>query len=300
MEPIKKILKEIIGFIFRFLDMNFFIREFFFRNKVTIIVYHNPSPKFLEKHLKYMSNYYNFIPLERLVNAIYDKDWSVIPQKSLVITFDDGYRDNYKLLGIFRVYNIHPTIYLCSHIINTKRKFWWNTGIQDYRKLKKYNNNKRLRILKNSTDYELAKEYPNRQALNLKEIREMAPFVDFQSHTKFHPVLTCCKNKESREEIEVSKNYLESLLNKSIKHFSYPNGDYTDREIKFLKKFGYKSGRTEDIGWNDIKTDPFKLKAMTIEDDASLNVFCAQISGFFGYIRYLRAGRFKGIRPKYH
>lgn len=207
------------------------------------------------------------------------------------------YRWAGKLLDIFKQYNIYPTIYLCSHIVNTNRKFWFRTGFRNFQGLKKYSNKQRLKALKEAVDYKPKKEYAIRQALNLKELKEMAPYVDFQSHSKFHPILTISIDRECREEIEGSKDYLAILLNKDIKHYCYPNGDYADREIEYIKDSGYKSARTLDIGWNDINSDPYKLKAMPIQDDASVNTLCARISGFFGYLRYLRYGSFKGIHP---
>ena len=127
----------------------------------------------------------------------------------------------------------------------------------------------------------------------------MSPFVDFQSHSKFHPVLTTCTDDECKEELVESKAYLEKLLNKKIIHFSYPNGDYSEREIEYLKKSGYKSARTLDIGWNDVNSDPYRLKALGIEDCASINILCGQIIGIFRYFKYLRYGSFKGIRPSF-
>lgn len=292
-------MKEIIGFIFRFSGIPFLIREILCRNKTTIIVYHDPKPDTIKKHIEFLSNRYNFISLSRLVNAIQNKDWSDIPQKSLAITIDDGHKNNYRLLDLIKKYNICPTIYLCSHIISTNRKFWWMTEFPDYRKLKKYDNKQRLKSLKDNINYEPQKEYSTRQALNLEELREMSYFVDFQSHSKFHPILTNCTDNECKEEIVESKEYLEKLLNKKIKHFNYPNGDYSEREIEYLKNFGYKSARTLDIGWNDVNSDLYRLKAMGIEDNASINVLNAQIIGFFGYLRFLRYRSFRGIHPPF-
>jgi len=296
---LKKYFKEIIGFIFRYSGMNYVIREILCRNKATIVFYHDPKPETFKNHLEFLSNHYNFISLIRLVNAIQNKDWSDIPPKSLVITIDDGHRCNYKLLAIIKKYNICPTIYLCSHIINTNRKFWWMTEFPDYRKLKKYDNKQRVKSLKDNINYEPEKEYSTRQALNLEELKEMSNFVDFQSHSKFHPVLITNNDEECKEEIKGSKEYLEKLLNKKIKHFSYPNGDYSEREIEYLRNFGYKSARTLDIGWNDVNSDLYRLKTMGIEDNASINILCAQINGLFGYLRYLRYGSFNGIRPSF-
>jgi len=283
-------IKEMIGIIIRFSGMSFLIREILCRNKVTIIFYHSPKDSIFKRHIDYLSKHYNFISLNKLVNAIYRRDWSDIPPKGLVVTIDDGYKGVYNLLEIFKAYCICPTIYICSHIINTNRKFWWEAGFYNFQKLKKYKNTNRLKILRNKLGYEEQHEYPTRQALNIKEIKEMSPYVDFQSHSMFHPILTTCTDKESKEEIEGSKNYLENLLNKEIKHYSYPNGDYADREIEYLKNCGYKSARTIDIGWNSINTNPYKLKAMGIDDNASINVLCGQINGFFGYLRYLCYG----------
>ena len=299
MIKIRESIKYIIGFIIRFFGISFLIREVFFRKKVTIVIYHNPSPQILKKHIDYLIKHYNLVPLDSVVDGIYNKDWSGIPPKSLVITIDDGFKDNYNLLEIFKKYNVYPTIYLCSNIVNTNRSFWFETGFNDIQRLKKYDNNKRLKVLRDKMQYEPRKEYASRQALNVAELREMMPYVDFQSHSRFHPVLTTCEDKECLEEIKGSKEALENLLNKKIEHFAYPNGDYGSREIEFLKKCGCKSGRTLDIGWNGINSNPFKLKAMGIEDDVSINILCGQIIGLFGYIRYFRHGGFKGMHPPF-
>ena len=299
MIKIRGSIKYIIGFIIRFFGISFLIREVFFRKKVTIVIYHNPSPQILKKHIDYLKKHYNIVPLDSVVDGIYNNDWSAIPPKSLVITIDDGFKDNYNLLEIFKEYNVYPTIYLCSHIVNTNRSFWFETGFNDIQRLKKYDNNKRLKVLRDKMQYEPRKEYASRQALNVAELREMMPYVDFQSHSRYHPVLTTCESGECLQEIRESKGVLEKLLNKNIEHFAYPNGDYGYREIEILKKCGYNSARTLDIGFNDMNSDPYKLKAIGIEDDACISILCGQITGLFGYIRYFRHGSFKGMHPPF-
>jgi len=298
-ERIKKAVREIVGLVFRFSGIPMLIRNIFCRNKVTIIFYHNPKPEVFKRHIEYLSKHYNFISLNILIDALYEKNWSIIPKKSLVITIDDGHKGNYLLLSLIKKHNLNPTIYLCSHIINTNRKFWFYAENKNIRYFKEYKNKYRLKVLKERNGYEQIKEYPDRQSLNLKEIREMMPHVDFQSHSRFHPILINCSDKESREEIVESKRILEKLLIKKIYHFSFPNGDYSEREIKYLKNCGYKSARTLDIGWNDVNTDPYRLKAMVIEDDASINILCVQIIGLFRYFNYFLHGSFNGRHPAY-
>jgi len=295
----KKLIKEITGFLFRFSGIFFLIREVFYRKKVTIIVYHNPQPQIFKRHIEYLAKKYNFISLGRLVEAIDSKDWSDIPPKGLVVTIDDGYRENYRLLEIFKTDNIKPTIYLCSDIVNTNRKLWFRTGYRNFQSLKKHDSQKRLEVLRDTTDYEPRKEYSTRQTLDLAELREMSPYVDFQSHSKFHPVLTTCPDQECQEEIGGSKENLEKLLNKKIEHYSYPNGDYSGREIELVKNSGYKSARTLDLGRNSIHSDSYRLRAMCVEDDASINVLSVQINGFFLYFKYLRHGSLRGKQPSF-
>lgn len=284
---IKQLLREIIGFLIRISNVPFITREIIYKNKATIVVYHSPKPEAFRKHIEYLSKHYNFISLNRLVDAIRDKDWSDIPVKSLVVTIDDGHKDNYKLLEIFKTYNINPTIYLCSHIVNTNRHFWFKTGHPRSKELKRLPHDLMVNSLRDEVGYKPEKEYQDRQALNVKEIFEMLPYVEFGSHTKFHPVLTACTDEKCREEVEESRKCLEELLNQAIEHFAYPNGDYTRREIEYIAYCGYKSARTLDCGWNDVNSDPYRLKVNEVQDHATLNILCAQVSGFFPYIRYL-------------
>lgn len=262
-------------------------REVFLRKKATIVVYHSPEIELFKKHIEYLYKRYNFISLNTLINAINSKGWSSIPAKSLVVTIDDGNKDNYKLLEILKEYKIVPTIYLCSHIVNTNRHFWWKTGHLRLQELKGLPHDQMLTSLQDQVGYEPEKEYQNRQALNYVEILEMSPYVEFGSHTKFHPVLTTCSDEKSRDEIVNSKKYLEQLLGKPFEDFCFPNGGYTYREIEYVKESGYRSARTLDVGWNNITSDPYKLKVIEIQDNASLNVLCAQIIGLFPFIREL-------------
>jgi len=288
LKTIKRVIKEIIGFLLKYSGVSLLIREILCRNKATIVVYHDPKPEIFERHIRYLSLRYNIIPLNKLITAIYEKDWSIIPVKSLIITIDDGRKGNYELLEIFKTYNIKPTLFLCSHIVNTNRHLWWQTGCSKLENFKRLPYDLMLKLLHDQVDYKPEKEYKERQVLNKSEIIDMLPYVDFGSHTKFHPILTTCTDKECKEEIKGSKDYLEKLLGKKIKHFCYPNGNYAEREIQYLKSCSYKSARTLDIGWNDLNTDPYRLKSLYIEDDASINMLSAQVSGISGFLKFLR------------
>jgi hypothetical protein len=94
------------------------------RHKVGILLYHDPSPEVLDRHLTYLRRHYELIPFSRLVEALARRDFSIVPPHSLVIHIDDGYASNRELLGVIDRHGVHVTLYLCSHIAATHREFW--------------------------------------------------------------------------------------------------------------------------------------------------------------------------------
>ncbi len=274
-----KFAKNAISTVICLLGIPLLCREWICRNRVAILLYHDVQPEIFAKHIAYLSRHYAIISLDILVSAIYNKDFSEIPPKSVVVTIDDGHTGNVTLLPIFKQYHIHPTIYVCTQIINTHRYFWFRIPDRFQKeRLKKLSNAERLARLKQENNFEPEKEYQDRQALNIDEMKEMMQDVDFQPHTQFHPILPHCTETECKQEILGSKTDLEKFLGIECLHFSYPNGDYTEREIEIVKAGGFRSARTTDIGWNNVETSPYKLKAMPISDDAGLIRFRAELT----------------------
>ena len=251
------------------------------RQGVAILLYHDVLPSVFAKHIAYLSRHYSVISLDTLVSAIHRKDFSEIPPKSVVITLDDGHAGNFELLPLFKRAQICPTLYVCTQIIGTHRHFWFKIDGQSKRekeRLKSASNADRLTHLKNTAGFVPEKVYPDRQALSLSEIREMAAHVDFQPHTQFHSILPRCTEKECEQEILGSKSDLEGFLGGECSHFSYPNGDWTAREVEIVKTGGFRSARTTEIGWNTLNTSPYHLKAIPITDGAGLTLFRAELT----------------------
>ena len=277
----RNFLKDMVATLICLSGIHILIREWMCQNRVAILMYHDPKSTVFAKHLDYLSRYWTVISLETLVTAIYQKDFSQIPPKSVVITIDDGHAGNIELLPLFKQYHVRPTLFVCTQIIGTYRHFWFKIAEQsktETERLKKLPNVDRLAHLKQTTGFEPENVYPDRQALNIMEMEEMAENVDFQPHTQFHPILPHCTETECRQEILGSKTDLERILGIECSHFSYPNGDYTKREIEIVKAGGFRSARTTDIGWNTLETPPYQLKTVPITDDAGLTLFRAQLT----------------------
>ena len=274
-------LKNVVAVFVHLSGLSFFIREWVCKDRIAILLYHDPKPVVFAKHIAYLSRSYTLISLDALVGAIYRNDFSGIPPKSVVITIDDGHVGNFELLPIFKQYQIRPTLYVCTQVINTYRHFWFKIDGQskaEKEMLKRLSNAERLTHLKSTADFEPEKVYSDRQALNMSEINEMAACVDFQPHTQFHPILPRCTETECQQEIIGSKTDLERLLDIECLHFSYPNGDYTEREVEIVKTGGFRSARTTEIGWNTLDTPPYRLKAVPITDTAGLAIFRAELT----------------------
>jgi peptidoglycan/xylan/chitin deacetylase (PgdA/CDA1 family) len=296
-------LREAIAMGLRASGIPLLVRHAVARRKATILVYHDPPPDVLESHLRYLVRRHSFVTLDRLVDAIHARDWSGMPPHSVVLSIDDGHRGNAGLGPLFEKYGVRPTLYLVSRVVGTSRHFWFRHVGEACYALMPHANARRLAVLHERFGFTQTSEYApeGRQALSTEEIAALRGSVDFGSHTCFHPILTTCTDEECERELRDSKRDLEALLGHECRHFSYPNGDYSERELRMTREAGYLSARTVDVGWNDVNTDPYRLRIIGVTDDASLNVLAVQLSGLSMFLRYLRAGslcgRHRTIQP---
>jgi peptidoglycan/xylan/chitin deacetylase (PgdA/CDA1 family) len=280
-------LRKIPFLLLRLTGIPFFVREVIQRKKVTIVLFHDISSDRVDMHLRVLRSKYNIISLQDYVRAKEAGRVDELPPKSLIITLDDGHKSNYELKPLLERYDVPATIFLCSGIVDTKRHFWWYHKIgNDYslKDLKNIPNKERLEILR-GFGFEETKEFDDREALSKNEIEDMKLMVDFQSHTVFHPVLPNCATEEAYKEISQSKKDLEERYGLKIYALSYPNGDYSDREISIAKKEGYTCGITVDVGFNSQDTDIFKLKRFSIRDGADINELLVKASGIWRYLK---------------
>jgi peptidoglycan/xylan/chitin deacetylase (PgdA/CDA1 family) len=249
------------------------------RGKVGILVYHNPTPALVEAHLRYLARRASFITLDRLVDALEGSvPWESLPPRSLVVTIDDGHAANRELVEVFRRYGVRPTIFACSQIVGTRRRYWWTVAGIDKGLLQTVDNETRLALLASEFGYlQDVDDRDERQALSLDEVGWMKAHVDFESHTRFHPILPACSDEECLVEIERSREEIAALTGRDARHFAYPNGRYGPREVAFLRRAGYRSARTIELGWNDRDADPYALKMIGVPDDASIDLLATQL-----------------------
>jgi peptidoglycan/xylan/chitin deacetylase (PgdA/CDA1 family) len=279
-----KSIRMLIFKLLRYSGLPFLFREVIQKQHVTILLFHAIPLESADTAFKYLMKHYTIIGLNDFFNSCREK--KPLPEKSLIITFDDGHRSNYDLLPLFKRYAIPVTIFLCSGIIDTNRHFWFSITHPDYstEQLKKVPNREKLNILK-EIGFEPEINYSHPQALSKEQIREMSPFVNFQSHTVFHPCLHYCDDDEARQEISMSKKMLEQEYSFMINAIAYPNGDYTERDIQFCIDAGYEFGLTVDYGFNTPSTDPFKLRRISVNDTGNMDELIVKASGVWGFLK---------------
>ena len=271
------------GLIFKIIRLSWIAklsRFIYQRQNVTILVFHNPTPASFGKAVQYLQKKYNVISLLDYLTAFNNRKLDTLPPCSVCITFDDGHQGNYSLLPIIKQHNIPVTVFLTAGVTGTNRHFWFTKKgeIDQSVNLKKLPNKKRKTVLE-SLGFDEIKEYESPQALSEQQIKEMAPYVDFQSHTMFHPILPMCTDEEAGYEIFESKKQLESKYGFKINSIAYPNGDYSEREINFCKKAGYLAAFTTESGFNNKLSDPFRLKRIGTNDTENMDEFVLRVSG---------------------
>jgi len=197
------------------------------------------APEMFEKQIKYLvDNGWHFLTMRELIDTK-----NMLPEKSIVITFDDGYEDNYiHAFPILKKYNVKATIYL---VVDRHKREWSSK-----------------RKAKNSSG-ELMRE----PKLTDAQVEEMiaSGLVEIGSHTMTHDNLTCLDDTAKRMEIFDSKASLEDRFGVECVSFCYPFGLYDEKDSKLVKEAGYTSATTTQSGIEDIcQADLYRLKRITV------------------------------------
>jgi len=233
-----------------------------------MILYHDILPERFSEHLDYLEKEYNITHLDVLRDH-YLKG-TPLPQNSLFITFDDGWKSNYDLLSILQKKKGMPiTIFLSTGLIGSNRKpaprsMYDNFDANDC-------------VYEISVNGKIMKEIvlplpemPERTMLNIDEIKEMSKIVNFQSHLVNHHVSTVIPDELLRDEMTRSKETIESITGKQVYAMAYPYNSVDERETQFAKESGYVMARSGGRVVNDAITDRYMLNCIGISSNWSV------------------------------
>lgn len=174
--------------------------------------------------------------------------------EGVVVTFDDGYRDNLVgALPILERYGIPATIFITTDFCDQVR---------------------------NHPRYgDIAK----RLHMSWDEVMEVArsPLISIGSHTISHPYLTRLGVAAAKREIAESRHRIEARIGRSVEFFCYPSGDLGERETRYVQEAGYQAAVSVAPGLNRVTTSLFALRRTEVtdrDDNASLR---AKLEGAF-------------------
>lgn len=242
------------------------------KTNLTIIMYHSVvnsslplwnwtfiSEKSFYSQMRYLKKHFEIIRLTEAVERL-----NSTKKPAVVITFDDGYQNNYDIaFPILQQEKIPATIFLTTGLINTddttplcrlhhafqesnKETLFWKGSIY---KLSIYKDrSKTMGIIKKKLkqmvysqmteeirkiisklgvvlDHSIERDSPFRM-LDHKSIKKMlaSGLIDFGAHTVSHPILSRISDEEQKNEIGRSIDAVSQLTNKPCNLFGYPNG----------------------------------------------------------------------------
>ena len=239
------------------------ILKYLFEKEVPILMYHrlikNADEKKIhtiyldinefEKQLKYLKdNSYITITFKDL-SKLSKEDRK--KKKYIILTFDDGYKDNYDLLfPLLKKYNMKAVIYMVSD----EKYNRWDVEASGEKKFDLMSKDEMLEMHKSG-------------------------LVEFGGHTLHHPKLDTLTEEEQKYEIEENKIYLEKTLGEKLYSFAYPYGIFNETSKKIVKELGFNYGIATDSGKFYIEDDLYQVRRIGIFSDITMSKFKRRVKG---------------------
>ncbi len=180
-------------------------------------IYNVPPADFAEQLDYLQAEGYTTITLKDFMYAV--RGYRPLPEKPIVLTFDDGYSDNYKeMLPILEAHKMTAVIYVITNEL----------GKKNYLKLDE-----------------------------LKDMEKRG--LEIGSHTSDHLDLTAEDKITQRRQLRESKIFLEWSGLEPICSLSYPNGAFNSELEELLREENYLTAVTGEAGLNTLETNPYEL-----------------------------------------
>lgn len=227
------------------------------RYTVPILTYHSinygkgshfVTPENFAKQMEYIKNKgYKVITLDELVRSIKNKER--LQTNRVVITFDDGYKDNLEYAyPVLMKYGFPATIFIISGYIN---------------------NDKRI--------------------LTWDQVRAMSGGgISFGSHTKNHFYLGSAEDEKAiLDEVGGSKKIIESEIGITVDYLCYPTGGFNEKVKEIVKDVGYKGACTTNRGFAEFNNDVYELKRIKVTNSDGIMPlsFWLKLSGYYNLFR---------------
>lgn len=263
-----------------------------------------------ERFVEYFStNGYRFVSPDDVLNGLPSG-------KHCLITFDDGYFNNLRVLPVLEKYDAPCLFFISTNHVKENRAYWWDVL---YRELSKQGKtadqiDREINVYQLQRHDEIEADIVQKfgpeslvpvsdldRPLTSNELQDFAAheLVHLGNHTCDHALLTNYDDEGVRFQIESCQRDLEQLTGKTPTVVSYPNGDHSDRISQISKEVGLQMGITtvpkknllplDKAGWNEMQLGRF----MPDRNDPIIE----QCFNIRSDVRFLRRLKSIGKRP---
>lgn len=171
-----------------------------------------------------------------------------IPSRAVVITFDDGYADNFTAFEELEKRKMRATWFIVSHDIG-KTSSWADLGLS------------------------------SKPMLTAGQLRAMAASgMEIGSHSWSHCRLTELEDFSLQDEVTSSKAELENLLGSPVESFAFPYGLHDNRTVEAVRLAGYQKACITRSGWALIDEDLFRIRRISVFNNDNLAAFARKLT----------------------
>jgi peptidoglycan/xylan/chitin deacetylase (PgdA/CDA1 family) len=278
------------------------------------------TPAAFEQQIQLLASSYNVISLVELLEA--RKSGVPLPPRSVLITFDDAYRDFAEhAWPVLQAYNVPATLFVPTGFPDCpERTFWWDRLHQALRCTQRrdqletplgplplataVNRKTALRLLKNHVKTlphqqamswldgvcgELGDEPTEHSVLSWSELGDLSRRgVTLGVHTRNHPLLNRVSPTLARQEVAGALEDLQRETGSAAPALAYPSGALNEAVVQILRREGVRLAFTTERGINDLrKADPLRLRRIHIGRRTTAAVLRAQLLPWSVPLRYL-------------
>jgi peptidoglycan/xylan/chitin deacetylase (PgdA/CDA1 family) len=304
----------------------FYLRLFQERNALIIFIFHGFILDFQKKNLTgveprrfiteskfqqfieyFLESNYEFISPDEILTDLNRN------KKFALITFDDGYFNNYASLSTLKTYRVPAVFFISTNHVIDNKSYWWDVLYRERTKqgvsLAKIRSESRVLKTKTHNEIEehLIKEFGHSALTPLGDIdRPLSPlelknfvkekYVYLGNHTRDHAILTNYSQDGIRSQILGAQQALLEMTGIQPAIISYPDGKYSSDVIKASQEAGLQLGVTADYGKNRLPvkfSDSSKLflKRCPLWETQDLKTSCSLVRSdisFYGIFKKLR------------
>lgn len=256
-------------------------------NNMLILVYHGVietpdhsvsvgpiSTAQFAKHLAYFKENFNVVSQSEIFRMY--REGHKPARKTIAITFDDGYENNYlNAFPLLKQYGFPSTMYIISQCIEDDNLITWYDYLDFVKKdlnvgaidtsiigkerqpdigglknlVKSLNISQRTRLYAEIAKHVDIQSYIPRfprgfwKLMNKAQLRELAQsgLVEMAAHSHNHPNLGLIDIADAKEEVVKCKRLLEDAIQQPVKAIAYPDGSYTAEVKRVCLEAGYEN-----------------------------------------------------------